>query len=315
MQARNKIAVSIIAISLLSGLTGAPGAARPQKLAATPAPAAHPSSDTAIHARLAELRKAVVAGDAHAMASLWTEDCRYTDEDGKQYKGRKEVEAAFTSFLSEGDRLPVEIVADSVSFPATGVAIVDGTVKKAPSATAKPVPVNRFNMAFVQKNGQWQIASSAEVPISSALPANPLESLEWLLGKWSAERNGSTVKLEADWAPGKHFIRCTYTVQKQGQDPLEEIQVIGWDPQRGQPVSWLFDANGGYGKGIWTRSGNRWLIEMNSVQQDGSTMSVTDVISDMQPGGFSWQSVNRRLEGVLLEDAAPLKIQRLAHQN
>ena len=46
-------------------------------------------------------------------------------------------------------------------------------------------------------------------------------------------------------------------------------QRIGWDPLTKQIKSWVFDSEGGYGDGLWTRKGNQWVIKSTGVLPDG----------------------------------------------
>ena len=48
---------------------------------------------------------------------------------------------------------------------------------------------------------------------------------------------------------------------RQGQARADGTQRIGWDPLTKQFKSWVFDANGGYGEGLWMRQGDQWVIK------------------------------------------------------
>ena len=43
--------------------------------------------------------------------------------------------------------------------------------------------------------------------------------------------------------------------------------------------TWIFDSEGGFGEGYWTRDGDRWLIKAEGVRQDGQPASATNIIT------------------------------------
>ena len=85
-------------------------------------------------------------------------------------------------------------------------------------------------------------------------------------------------------------------------------QIIGWDPKLGKIVSWHFDAQGGYGKDMWTKDGAKWVIEATGVLRDGSESSSVNIVTPLEPNSFTWQSIKRTLDGVSLPDVLPAKL-------
>jgi hypothetical protein len=79
---------------------------------------------------------------------------------------------------------------------------------------------------------------------------------------------------------------------------------IGWDPVEGRIRSWVFDSEGGFGSGLWTRSGNEWTEEVefrNRVGSDGSARNLWRFGDDTH---FEWRAVDRELDGQPVADAA-----------
>jgi hypothetical protein len=99
-------------------------------------------------------------------------------------------------------------------------------------------------------------------------------------------------------------------IKKAGSEELDSQQIIGWDPRREQIVSWIFDSRGGFGSGTWSRRDNQWLVDSEGVDPEGRSTSATNIIANKSPNSFSWQSVNRIIEGESLSDTAPLTINR-----
>jgi hypothetical protein len=79
---------------------------------------------------------------------------------------------------------------------------------------------------------------------------------------------------------------------------------IGWDPAEGRIRSWVFDSEGGFGGGLWTRTGNEWTEETefrNRAGEDGTAVNVWRFGDD---NTFEWRASNREVDGRPLPDAA-----------
>jgi hypothetical protein len=109
----------------------------------------------------------------------------------------------------------------------------------------------------------------------------------------------------------RNFIKNTYTVLKDGKPTLTGGQIIGWDPRLGRIVSWHFDAQGGFGKDVWTKDGSKWVIEATAVLRDGSESTSVNITAPIDASSFTWQSVKRTLDGVRLPDVPPVKMVRV----
>lgn len=309
MFAKN-VLLSLAALSLLSTTVSQPAQCRSTKKATKSSTQAVPQSDeAAVRAHLTALRNYVGTGNATAMAQLWTEDGRYTDETGSEYVGRAALEKNFASTFSENGKSQVSIVPNSIHFPAGTVAVIDGTVNR--DEGARLVPVTRYSIVMEKRSGQWLISSATETSISDQTYVNPLQSLEWIVGNWHAEKDGTSVNMKADWVPSHNFICCKYEIKKGTETPQVEMQVIGWDPLRQKPLSWNFDSSGGFGQGSWSHKNSQWMVESSGIEHNGSMTNSTNIYTSSDPNSFSWQSVNRRINGISVADMAPLKVQRI----
>ena len=260
--------------------------------------------------QLAQLSKSLADADAGALASLWAEDGNYIDSDGAICKGRPALEKRFGEVFKKEGRQMVELLTDSVKLLSANVASVEGVVRRK-DAEEGPTPETRYSIIYIKLNGSWLIATASETPLAVA-DVDPLKDLSWLIGEWSAEQNGGYVKMKADWAANRNFITCQYETKKSAESPpVESRQVIGWDPRSGEPISWHFDSSGGFGWGNWIKKDRQWMIDATGVERDGSTTTATNVLSVNDPNNFSWQSVNRSVNGVAFNDSNPLKIHRV----
>lgn len=256
---------------------------------------------------VAEFNKAINTADATAVSGHWTESGRYTDEMGNHYAGRLVIEKVLKDVYGAG-KPAVDLIVEDTHFPAPAVAVVEGSVRRKNGAV-----VNHYALTLVQDGGKWLITSATETPIvrkTVKTSFGTLNQLDWLVGDWRAAHGSGNVRMNADWTANKHFILCKFEISDAGKPPRTETQVIGWDPVLQQPISWMFDANGGYSEGAWKRQSRGWSVDNRTVLPDGGTMTAKTVISDLTPNGFKWQSVDRRWNGTLVEDSAPLVIER-----
>jgi hypothetical protein len=74
-------------------------------------------------------------------------------------------------------------------------------------------------------------------------------------------------------------------------------QRIGWDPLRRQFRSWMFDSEGGFAEGLWSRDGDRWIVKAQGVTRDGQAASGTQIITFLNKDSSTWTSVDRTLDG------------------
>jgi hypothetical protein len=64
--------------------------------------------------------------------------------------------------------------------------------------------------------------------------------------------------------------------------------------------SWVFDSDGGFGEGKWTRKDNRWLIQHTGTLPDGRKSSALNIITYIDDNSCTWQSIHREVNGDLL---------------
>ena len=110
-------------------------------------------------------------------------------------------------------------------------------------------------------------------------PHERLKELEWMVGDWINESQDAVVLTTCKWADGGNFLVREFTMKTQGQPVLSGTQRIGWDPTRHQFKTWIFDTEGGFGEGYWTRNGDQWVIKAEGVRQDGQHASATNIIT------------------------------------
>jgi uncharacterized protein (TIGR02246 family) len=267
--------------------------------------------EEAIKAVSSSLTKNLAAGDSKAVASLWTEDATYVDSDGFEYKGRKALETRFSSVFNRQGKQVVTFQPDTLKNLVPGAFMAEGIVLRKVASGAL-IPETRYSIVFVKQNGQWLISSATETEIASTDDVNPLEALSWLIGDWHAEGNGAIVSMKAEWTANKNFITCTYNAKSTGDlSPVESKQVIGFDPNKNLPVSWHFDSTGGFGYGSWIKKNDQWMVENSGTERNGNTTSACTLFTVESPDQFTWQSVDRRVDGEPVSDTNVLKVSRV----
>jgi len=108
------------------------------------------------------------------------------------------------------------------------------------------------------------------------------------------------VQIQCVWTGNGSFLERSFAIGRVEEEPLEGVQVIGWDPVWGQIRSWTFDAEGGFGEGIWAKEDNRWVVKATAVLPDGNTGSEQRILTPVGADQFKWKSVQRQVGGHLL---------------
>ncbi len=252
---------------------------------------------------------AFAKGDATALAAFFAEDAEQTTEDGTLLRGREEIEKAIRAGLKANQGAKLAISLDSVRLLAPEVAIEKGTS----TVTAKTGETSSslFTAVYVKKDGKWKISQLTETALPAATPREQLAELEWLVGAWSEKDGDTTIDSKVNWARGGNFLTRDMTVKRGDETTLEGWQIIGWDAAQGRIRSWTFDSEGAFSEGVWTRSGNSWLVRDNGVLPDGSRTTSDQTISKSSAEKFTWEAYNRTLNGDLQPSIGRFEINRV----
>jgi len=250
---------------------------------------------TAISNLAAQYEKAYNAGDAKGLAQYFTEDVQYTDENGQLTQGRSGIEKLLSDTFAENQGATLDMQVNSVRPIVSDVYEQNGLTTVTNPDGEKDS--SGFTAIYVKKDGKWLISRLIEFPAPDPTPGDELSQLAWMIGTWK-DRGGSTnVETKADWARGNNFITRTFKVSEAGDVLLEGWQIIGWDPIQKRIRSWIFDSDGGYGQGNWSRDGNSWLVKETRVSADGVESSAEQTLTYIDKDHCTYASANRTSNG------------------
>ncbi len=247
-------------------------------------------------------------GDAKAVAAHWTKDGEYAVGQ-MNVKGRDAIEKLYADFLRAHPGSKMAVKVDSVRILAPTVAIENGTGSVSDSPNA-PNSSSTYSAVDVKQGDKWLLVSVRESEVPTVHFDRDVKELAWMIGDWSAGKDGKKATLSCDWMDKDHFLRAKVTVEgKNGQFP-GGMQIIGRDPVSGRIVSWFFSADGGYGTGLWQKEGSRWFIQTTGITADGTPTAATNVLYHADKNVASWQSFNRFRGNTPLPDVKEVVIER-----
>jgi uncharacterized protein (TIGR02246 family) len=265
---------------------------------------AHAADRAAIRKTMRSFAEAFQKGDAPTAASYLTSGAELIPYEGSPVRGRNAIQKAFAQYFAKSVRPKIKLDVDSLRFPSQDTAYEEGdiniTTEKEASAT------NRYSILYVREEGKWRLAMIREWPSQQAA----LRDLDWLIGSWAAKTPEAEAHTTYEWFGNKSFIQAHFTVRRQDKT-LTGMQMIGTDPKSGELRTWTFEFDGGYGEGTCTRDRNKWVFETTTTLADGSTLTATNILIEVNPDTFTWQPVNLTVDGEHIADLPPVKVTRV----
>jgi len=254
--------------------------------------------------------------DAKAVASMWSPEAVYVDPDtGEEAVGREEIEKEFAETFADLKNSKLEIKVNSIKFLSPNVAVENGTARV---IRPKEEPdESNYSALFVRREGNWLLdrVSEEETPAAAASPPSSyehLKELEWMVGSWidDDKDDHATIQTDCNWAKNNNFMTRSFAVVVGDQVNMAGMQFVGWDPVAKQIRSWVFDSDGGFAEGKWTRKGDRWIIQQTGTLPDGSKSSAVNIIRKIDNDSLTWQTVQRSVGGDMLPDVEEVTIVR-----
>ena len=245
--------------------------------------------------------------DAAAMAANWTAEGEYIRNTGESVRGRADIEKGYAEFFKTlKGKTTLDVQTDNLRFTSADSALSQVTMRLKNEQGELIGSIWRNTMA-VREGGQWKVAVVQEWDRDIGLD-DSLKDLEWLIGTWDMTADNRTVTTTYEWDDSKAFIRGKYTV-KEGAKVVESgTQMYGKDNADSGIRSWVFQSDGGFGGGLWTREGKNWNVDFYGVTPDGKRLTATVIYVHLDANTFTWQSVNQAVDDEPIADSKPIKV-------
>jgi len=250
------------------------------------------ADETAIRSNIAHFVKAYNAGDAQAVAALFTAEGLAIDKDGNESRGRPAITETFATLFAGAPGRRIEVSVESIRFLGPDLAMEVGTTKET-SAAGEPPEYDRYTVLHVKRKGKWQMALARDEEGPVATGHEALQPLSWLVGEWVDDGGSAVVYSSCRWSKDRNFLLQNFKLQVSGKTAMNVSQRIGWDPVAKCIRSWVFDSDGGFGQSVWTREDNGWIIRATGVRPDGTTASATNFLTPTGKDGYVWRSTDR----------------------
>ena len=267
------------------------------------------ADDAAIKSAIESYVAAFNRGDAAAVAKHWSSDGELTAPSGKTFQGRVAIEAAFKEYFTENKGVRVEISEQDIRFLSQNVAVEEGT-SRIIRAGQEPIETD-YTAVHVKHDGKWTMDSVRETDrVEPSSHYEQLKDLEWMIGEWVDQDEDATVETVCQWTKNRNFITRSFKVALSDGSKIEGTQVIGWDPLRKTIRSWVFDSEGGFGVGIWSRNGNQWTVRLLQVLHDGTTASAINILTYVDENTLTFKSTGREIDGQLQPNIPEIRVVR-----
>jgi len=286
----------------------APSKAEPKVF---PAKKAEAEAEAAVNESAQRFTEAYNRHDAKASAAGFTQNAEFVTEKGTVIRGREAIERHFAAVFAAAPQVHLELNVESIRLVTSSVAIEEGRVEMT-AAPGEAAQTSRYVAVHVNHEGQWLLARARDFSADAEPRSNHerLKELEWLVGEWIEEGEGTLVATSCRWDATGSYLLQDFTIRLAGHPPITGSTRIGWDPQTGQIKSWTFDADGGYSDGLWTHGGDKWVLKSRGVTHAGRNFSATAILRHVDSGTLSWETRDRVEGGVLVPDRPPLVVKR-----
>ncbi len=253
------------------------------------------SDEDAIRAAVDSYVSTYNRGDAKAVADHWSDSAEWVSPSGERFKGRQAIQREMEAMFTENKGVKIEVIEPKVRLISADAALEEGTVRVV--RPGEPPSDSTYIAVHARKNGQWKLDSVRETSLPDVQPHEQLKQLEWLVGEWVDESPSEAVEHRCHWSNDGHYLLGEFVVQWEGLPALKGDLRIGWDPLTKQIKSWVFDSEGGYAEGYWTKVGEGWIVKMTGVRPDGSTATATNSYVPLRRDQYRYSSVDRIVGG------------------
>jgi uncharacterized protein (TIGR02246 family) len=259
------------------------------------------ADEAAIRALAEKYVEAYNRRDSKTMADMWSPEAVYMDPTtGEGVVGREAIAKQFDYAFAGAEDAKLAVTIESIEFVSPNVAIEKGTAEV--TYTDFAAEKTDYTAVHVKRDGKWLIDRVSETEVPPPPPSNyeHLKELEWMVGSWVDADEEATVHTDCEWTKNKNFMTRSFALVVGDSIEMSGMQIIGWDPAAKAIRSWVFDSDGAFSEGKWTRKDNRWLIQQTGTLADGAKSSATNIMTQLDDNSFTWQSINRQVDGEIL---------------
>jgi uncharacterized protein (TIGR02246 family) len=300
------LALACLAVGFMAGQDKTEKTERTEK---TPKGADREADKAAIEKLIQRSVQAFNDRDAAAIVANWTAEGEYMRNDGQPIRGRAEIQEGYADFFKTlKGKSKVDVQTDGLRFTSADTAVSEVTLRLK-NEQGEVIASSWRNTWLVREGGKWKVTMVHEWDRDDGLDSS-LKELEWLVGTWHVADKGREVTTVYEWDENKTFIRGKYKV-KEGNKVIESgTQMIGKDNAAGAIRSWVFQSDGGFGDGLWTREGKKWSVNFYGVTADGRELTATAIYIHVDANTYTWQSVDQAVDGSPIPDTKPIKVTR-----
>jgi uncharacterized protein (TIGR02246 family) len=251
-------------------------------------------------------------GDVEAVVDHWANDAEYLLASGERVTGRDALRKVFTAALAKENRGTISVSGVHIRVLSDTTASEEGTVTVV--RDGETIDESSYLAIYVKQDDEWKLTTVRETavePKPAASAADKLEALSWLVGEWRDESEEATVSSTVRWSGNNAFLVYQFKADIAGQETFEGTQVIGWDPNDQVIRSWMFDSDGGFGEGVWTKDNERWVVKFEQTLPEGGRATATNVYLPKGENSYAWHSYQRTLNGEVMPSLNDITIVRV----
>ncbi|NUQ64062.1 MAG: SgcJ/EcaC family oxidoreductase [Pirellulales bacterium] len=250
--------------------------------------------------------------DLDAVSAMWAENGSYVDrETGDRTEGRAAIRADLAEVFKKAAKAHLEGTVDRVRWLKPDLARVEG--KTTTSVPDEEPSVSQFSAVLVKQGEKWLFEAVEEMPVPQPSSANDaLRELQWLEGDWVDDSKDSPVVSTFQWSAGRAFLIRSFSTKEGEQTVRLGTQIIGWDPRSGQIRSWTFNADGSFGDGVWSKTGDAWSIKATQTLSDGRAASGTYIVSRVDDNTLTLRLIGQEIEGESVPASDPVSLRRVS---
>lgn len=248
--------------------------------------------------------------DDKKLAALWEQDAilhnPITDE---TVEGRAEIENYFKKKFETNKNDKIQTTIESIVFTEPNNATVKARFQVTDAENVKIA--GRMLMDYIKEDGKWYIlrfSGFEKLQVTSQF--DKLEKLNWLVGAWVDESEGVEISSKWGWDKHKNFLTERFTMKVLDDNEFEGFQIIGWDPAHEKIHLWVFDSDGGFGEGTLAQEDHNWYASIVYTLPDGKIGSATNIYTKVDDNTYTFSSVGRDIDGIVLPNVGPYKIVR-----